>query len=142
MKPSQLRREAIQYIQNNIKRKQTRCLLTPLLHMGITVRNSPHVVVCVFVGEMEACLPTLLRLQVHPLTATNLVRFRSNSKPSYLARAQKPQSPVQASERLDLLATDGMNADAAWFLSSQLEGSGPSLDLPAYWCAPSCPFDR
>ncbi len=54
------------------------------------------------VGEMEACLPTLVRLQVDPLIATNLIRYCVNSKPSYLARVQEPQMPIQALKRFDM----------------------------------------
>ncbi len=54
------------------------------------------------VGEMEACLPTLARLQVDPLIATNLIRYGVNSKPSYLARLQEPQMSIQALKRFDM----------------------------------------
>jgi hypothetical protein len=54
------------------------------------------------VGEMEACLPTLVRLQVDPLIATNLIRYCVNSKPSYLARVQEPQMSIQALKRFDM----------------------------------------
>jgi hypothetical protein len=54
------------------------------------------------VGEMEACLPTLVRLHIDPLIATNLIRYCVNSKPSYLARVQEPQMSIQALERFNM----------------------------------------
>jgi hypothetical protein len=39
----------------------------------------------IMIGEMEACLPTLVRLQVDPLIATNLIPYCVNFKPSNLA---------------------------------------------------------
>ncbi len=55
------------------------------------------------VGEMEARLPTLVRPQVDPLIAINLLRYCVNSKPSYLARVlQEPQMSIQALEKFDM----------------------------------------
>ncbi len=51
---------------------------------------------------MEACLPTLVRLQVDLLIATNLIRYCVNSKPSYLARVQESQMSIQALKRFDI----------------------------------------
>ncbi len=53
------------------------------------------------VGEMEACLQTLVRLQGDPLIATNLIRYCVNSKSSYLARVQAENNEAQFAQEIN-----------------------------------------
>ncbi len=46
-------------------------------------------------------LPTLVRLQLDPMIATNLIRYCVNTKACYLSRVQEPQQSRTTLEKLD-----------------------------------------
>ena len=54
------------------------------------------------VDKMEVALPTLVRLQLDPMIATNLIRYCINTKACYLARVQEPQQSRMALEKMDM----------------------------------------
>ena len=55
--------------------------------------------------NMLASLPTLVRMQIDPMIATNLIRFCLNPRASYLCRVQDRDQSLQAlldfDERVD-----------------------------------------